>query len=286
MSKTYRKLYSYDINALYPTVMAQQLMPIGFPIIFEGNIRMFEPNAYGFFFCKITSPAFLEHPIMQRRIKTSDGIRTIAGLGTWIGWIFSEEMFNAMKFGYTFEIFKGYTFDKGNLFGGYVNKMFNLRQQFPKGHPMNDNAKLLNNSLYGKFGMKDEITRIEILNNVTDQDKLNISQILELHKSDILDLIEIDNYIMIIFKDITNLEYNDKLDLFHGTEVNVAIASAITAYARILMSQFKNNNDFKLFYTDTDSIVTNKPLPDSMVGNALGQVKLEHVISKAVFLAN
>lgn len=29
-------------------------------------------------------------------------------------------------------------------------------------------------------------------------------------------------------------------DLYNGTDVNIAIASAITAYARIHMSQFKN----------------------------------------------
>jgi hypothetical protein len=51
------------------------------------------------------------------------------------------------------------------------------------------------------------------------------------------------------------------------------------------MSQFKNDPNFKLYYSDTDSIVTNKPLPDNLVGSALGKVKLEHVITKAVFLA-
>ncbi|OAX30509.1 hypothetical protein K503DRAFT_675469, partial [Rhizopogon vinicolor AM-OR11-026] len=58
---------------------------------------------YGFFYCKISSPAKLNEPILQRRIKTSEGIRTIAGLGTWEGWIFSEEMkITAERFGYKF----------------------------------------------------------------------------------------------------------------------------------------------------------------------------------------
>jgi hypothetical protein len=67
--------------------------------------------------------------------------------------------------------------------------------------------------------------------------------------------------------------------------VNIAIASAITAYARIKMSYFKNNPNFKLFYSDTDNIVINKPLPPLMVADGLGLMKLEHVIEKAVFLA-
>ncbi len=79
------KLFAYDVNSLYPSVMANNPMPIGRPIAFIGDIRQIEPNAYGFFYCKITSPTYLEHPLIQRRIKTSDGMRTIAGLGQWTG---------------------------------------------------------------------------------------------------------------------------------------------------------------------------------------------------------
>jgi hypothetical protein len=68
-------------------------------------------------------------------------------------------------------------------------------------------------------------------------------------------------------------------------DTNIAIASAITSYARIHMSQFKNNPLFKLYYSDTDNIVINKPLPPELVGKELGLMKLEHVIKKAVFLA-
>jgi hypothetical protein len=281
----YETLYYYDVNGLYPTVMSQQYMPVGKPIVFEGEITKINPQAFGFFYCEITSPQYLDHPILQRRIKTSNGIRTIAGLGTWTDWIFSEEMYNAIKFGYTFKIIKGYEFIKGELFGDYVNKMYNLRQEYSKKHPMNLIAKLLNNSLYGKFGMKDEITKFEILDNVTPEDKAYIESIINLHKSDILDLIELDNYTMIIFKDIANISFNDKTEIYHGTEVNIAIASAITAYARVYMSQFKNNPLYKIYYSDTDSIVTNKPLSNDVIGVALGQVKLEHTIKKAVFLA-
>ena len=42
--------------------------------------------------------------------------------------------------------------------------------------------------------------------------------------------------------------------------INIEIASPITAYARIHMSQFKNNKKYKLFYSDTDSIYINKKL--------------------------
>src|ERR1700712_139109 len=196
----YQKLYCYDVNALYPTVMANMPMPIGLPQIFEGNISKYDPNPFGFFYCEITSPPYLEHPLLQRRIKTNDGVRTIAGLGSWIGWVFSEEMYNAMKFGYKFNIIKGYLFKKGNLFTDYVNKMYDLRLLYPKGHPMNQNAKLLNNSLYGKFGMKDVFTKIEILDNVTVEDREFISAKLDLYQHDVIDIVELEKHTLILVK--------------------------------------------------------------------------------------
>lgn len=277
------KLFCYDVNALYPSVMANTLMPVGKPIAFEGDIRLIEPSAFGFFFCKITSPEYLEHPILQRRIKTSDGVRTIAGLGSWVGWIYSPEMDNAIKHGYTFEILKGYQFDKANIFKEYVETMYNLRLQYPKGTPMNLIAKLLMNSLYGKFGMKLENTIIDIFNTSNKKDLQLFEELLDTHGTSIQDFIKIDNHYLIIRKN--NIKYEDDEDMYHGLDVNIAIASAITGGARMWMSLIKNNPDFNLFYSDTDSAVIDAPLPGFMVGSALGQFKLEYVTKKAVFIA-
>jgi hypothetical protein len=97
INNLFNKLYYYDVNSLYPSVMANTPMPIGKPVYFEGDIRKVDPEAYGFFYCKITSPDKLAHPILQRRIKTINGLRTIAGLGSWEGWFYSLELDNAVK---------------------------------------------------------------------------------------------------------------------------------------------------------------------------------------------
>jgi hypothetical protein len=34
-----KKVFCYDVNALYPSVMKDWAMPIGKPTLFEGNIR-------------------------------------------------------------------------------------------------------------------------------------------------------------------------------------------------------------------------------------------------------
>ena len=293
--KFFRELYYYDVNSLYPTVMASTPMPIGKPTYFEGDIRLIDPNVYGFFYCDIVSPEYLEHPLLLRRIKTSGGIRTIAGLGSWSGWICSSEMDNALKYGYKFTIIKGYQFETGDLFTGFITKMYKMRMAFDKSHPMNLISKLLMNSLYGKFGMKVEYTKlltftlnIDTSNNglsiKNDKSSKDLLDFLNNHRSSIHDIIRLDNKVFIV-KDIDNNLADDDDYAVEGSNVNIAIASGITAVARVYMSIFKNSSAFTLYYSDTDSIVIDKPLPNDLVGDKLGQLKLEYTIKKAVFLA-
>jgi len=279
------KLYYYDVNSLYPFVMAKFQMPIGKPISFEGDIRKYDINAYGFFYCKITSPSDLKHPLLQRRIKTSEGMRTIAGLGSWNGWVCSEEMDNAVKYGYTFEILHGYQFETGNIFENYVLKMYNLRQEYDKSNAMNLIAKLLMNSLYGKFGMKLDSTEIDMYDTSTEEGENTLRKMMDIWGETIEDYVKIDNHYLIIRNTRLSIKYNEKEDMYHGQDINIAIASAITAGARVHMSYFKNNPLFNLYYSDTDSAVTDSPIPAHMVGSGLGQMKLEHTINRAVFLA-
>lgn len=52
------------------------------------------------------------------------------------------------------------------------------------------------------------------------------------------------------------------------------------------MSQFKNNSDFNLYYTDTDSIYIDKPHQEDLVNEkVLGKMNLENVLTDAIFLA-
>ena len=77
----YHPLYYYDANSLYAFIMSTLYIPVGRPVAFEGNIRSIDKKAYGFFYCKIISPDYLEHPILQRKVQTKDGIRTVLVFG-------------------------------------------------------------------------------------------------------------------------------------------------------------------------------------------------------------
>jgi DNA polymerase type B, organellar and viral len=142
-------IHVYDVNSLYPYVMEEFPYPIGTPTYFEGNILKAEKNAFGFFYVNVQTPNDLPHPILQIHHKTEGGIRTVSPLGKFSGWFFSEELYNAQKFGYEFEILRGYLFEKEYIFKDYVNDIYSLRLNYPKSDPMNYTAKILLNSLYG-----------------------------------------------------------------------------------------------------------------------------------------
>lgn len=97
-------VYGYDVNSLYPFIMANFPMPVGNKTYFEGNIRKIDPNAFGFFYCKITTPSNLKHPVLQTHVQTKSGMRTVAALGKYEDLIFSPSMDNAIKLGYKFKI--------------------------------------------------------------------------------------------------------------------------------------------------------------------------------------
>jgi hypothetical protein len=51
------------------------------------------------------------------------------------------------------------------------------------------------------------------------------------------------------------------------------------------MSQFKNNPNINLYYSDTDSAYTDSDIDESLIDNkVLGKLKLEHICDKAIFL--
>jgi DNA polymerase type B, organellar and viral len=164
-----------------------------------------------------------------------------------------------------------------------------MKENSSKGSSRYSIAKLLLNSLYGRFGMSPNkpnhlILSYKINNNSKDSMYLN---------NDVLNVVpfgngnELFSYIPKINLDNNMLssEYEEGND---SLLINVGIAASITGYSRINMSMFKDNPLFKLYYSDTDSAFVNVSLEQifpNLVGNKLGQLKLEQEFLKAVFLA-
>ena len=136
-------------------------------------------------------------------------------------------------------------------------------------------AKLLLNSLYGRFGMRDEFSSFEIVHK-DDYIKYD-----ELYRDWITNFIDIGEQYIVETKNP-----NKYLDNSKEENINVIISAAITAYARIHMSKIKNNHNINLFYSDTDSAYIDGELDHNLVSNTeLGKFKLERVCEKAIFIA-
>lgn len=220
-----------DVNALYPSQMHSQKMPIGNPKYFIGDISKIniDLNKFGFFYCKIIAPDDIKHPILQTHVKINGGTRTMAPIGNWEDMLFSEELINAKKFGYKIEILWGYIFESDNIFEKYVEFLHDLRKTYDSSHPMNFIAKILLNSLYGRFGMDDNFLEVNIIH------KDYFSDFENRFLDNILSTEELGDYKLVTHKTIEENINNDEAT--HN--ISIGVAAAITAYARIHMSQLK-----------------------------------------------
>ena len=144
---------------------------------------------------------------------------------------------------------------------------------------MNLNAKLLLNSLYGRFGMSPNTDEHIILpSHLANQFILD-------DKYEIIDVIDFkNNQELISYKLIENPNEDKKLNQFKN--VSISIAAAVTSYGRIHMSQFKNNKSLgDILYTDTDCIAITGDMDPKYIGKGLGQMELEKQFIKVVYLA-
>jgi hypothetical protein len=269
-------LYCYDINSLYPYVMHKYEYPVGVAKYFSKPLGKFADlnNIFGIIQVHVTCPENMKMPILLHRYKdpVTNEVSTLCPTGKWTGWYFTEELKYAIKLGYKIEIIKGYHYDqKTKLFNKYVKDLYIMRSKYPKTDSRNLIAKLLLNSLYGRFGMSIYVMCHKLVSlcdfAITDS------------FDEVIDIGE--DHALIGINEVMNINNEGSM-----INTSVAIASAITAYARIHIHKFKLLAGEHLHYTDTDSIFTGKPLPKNMVGDKLGQMKLEYggVIDKAVFL--
>ena len=282
------KAYYYDMNSQYPFAMLNDL-PVGNPTLTnDTNLN----NYFGFVYGEITAPNYerLRIPYIQMRDEKTDIIS--CPRGSFSRMIFSEEMKEAIKDGYSIKVKYGYKFERGiNLFKNYVDTFYNIKKT--TNDPVEKAlSKLLLNSLYGKFGMKDIISNMKILskkeaNKITKN--YNYSIFAELGEDKVL-----VKYSSKLPEPLTSL-FKDKKDKLNeipisslsrkrGVPSAVHISAAISAYARMSINKFKNIPGNPCIYSDTDSVVLPKSLPLNFIGKELGQMKLEHQIEKGIFI--
>ena len=218
--------------------------------------------------------------------------------GQWSGSYFSEQLKFASLNGYDMFVHKGYTFDKQlNVFDSYVEYFYNIKSTRNSKVEKAISKSLLNN-LLGRFGLDINKSKTELVDMDSYNEIVQTKSINSVTHIDDKVLINYNNKVSNIICKQLNVDYrNTIINNFKNnnesektfTDVSIAIASAVTSYARINISKTKLDilkKGGKLFYSDTDSIVTNIPLDDRLIGNALGQYKLEYTIQKAYLISS
>ncbi len=281
--------YHYDVNSLYPFIMKSYPMPID---IGEWTDKIDIENFFGFIKVEVTSPENIRIPFLSYY---DEQMGLISPIGTWTEVYFSEEIKYALTLGYKFKYIHGISYKKSILFDKFIDSLYTLRLNYPKQNPLNFIAKLLMNSLYGRFGMRNEMLKSKIIDNKEITKYISIYDVSSIttftHKSLVsfnenpvlnklnklleLNMINIEDYYKLSKKPSSLNESSA-----------VQIAAAITAYSRIYIDRFKRDTHLDVYYSDTDSIFCKNPLPISSISDTeLGKFKLESKVKEGLFLS-
>lgn len=267
--------FHYDVNSLYPAVMEMYEFPIGFPEVHNSDLWSiwdswrFTGRGAGMIFAKVEIPDTFIPPLpIRHRFKTGQGEKLIFPTGKVQGTWTLHELHNAMKHGVKLIEIEQIIYWKKTapIFKGYVEHFKDMKMN-SKGAKRSF-AKLMQNSLYGKFGMRRERVcyyPVEMKEELYNQ-KIPYLEIIHPQTG------------------ITFLEAMAEVEVDY---IQPHISAYVTSYARILLfnALVEQEKNGAVYYCDTDSIAGKKEFPLDLVDDKVyGKWKLETVIDKAVFI--
>lgn len=277
------KSYYYAVNSLYPYIMKTAAMPVGKPI-YCGKEYFESPNFnitdfYGFMDVHITIPEGASPfglPVLPYKFEPIDlevdiyrsgdneNSNIFYAEGSFRGTYFSEEIKYALTQGYKIEkIHEGIRFERMEiLFDGFVDTIYKKRVS-PSYSFESSFWKNILNSLAGRFAFIVKKTVRHFLPPKEGEEEY-------IHGGPD-DPAFINTYLEFIC-------------------YNVAISSAISAYARIFMHTCiirSINNYNNLLYMETDGIFVSEPLPPHLVTTSkeIGKFRLISENTEAIFIS-
>lgn len=293
-------LYYYDVNSLYPYAALNHM--IGNLCTYietygeNESLDIQKDKLFGFFYCDVKTTKDDYIGLLPHRHL---GLLTYP-LGEFSGWWFSPHIEFAQKHGYKFKIRKGYKFNRVcNVFKDYVQTIYKEKEESSGAKRLI--AKFLLNALSGRFGMHIDKKLTSLIDN-------NNTYIDIISKYPVYDDKFISNELYLVThghkvsKAICEQHGVDYIDVLNNKgrssnqedfnivrNVSVGVSAAVTAYSSIFMLIIKKyilDLGGKIYYTDTDSIVTDIPLPEEYIGKGLGKLKLEHKILRGYFISS
>jgi hypothetical protein len=245
--KLYKNVKTYDINSSYPYVMRAYGVPYGS----YTQVNYLDQEHPGIYRVVVSSPKDVSFPILPKRDQKGKTANIIWPRGKFETTVTNMEINFALEHGYKLhEIKEGVIYNETIYpFGDLVTFCEETRKEY-RGTPFEQVVKLIQNSVYGKFGTRKE--RCKIFVPKDDEDYMGATQ------------------------------WGDNEKLWIKKEIDHDILSLpqwavfITAHARIhLLKTIYALGVENVIYCDTDSITTSATLPAELVGEAYGQFKLE-----------
>lgn len=272
-----KNLWYYDVNSMYSAQMLKDM---------PGKVirTTYDPSEidlstfFGFILVEVHCTKAVKVPVLPFR---SEKGTVIYPRGVWTGVYFSELLKEVIKQGYIIKPIKGTEFTREKLFTEYVEHFYDIKKNADG--PSRFMAKMLLNQLYGYFGRKKEV----IITENVDRDGLTrllstryVSNYLKINDNLFVVLME-GNLNSDNIKRLPELpDIDNYVNIQKAIKSHVGIAAAVTAYGQAEMIKYKTIPGNEVYYSDTDSVILSKELPDNMVGEGIGQLKNELIGKK------
>lgn len=280
-----------DVSSMYPTVQKFDLLPYGKPIEFSGSLEDVNNDEIGFIDCRVICPHMHIPLLMIHDAKTD---KLIAPTGSFRGTWTTHELIKAVSLGYKItKKYKGYKFKAvRGMFSSYVDKYYKGKTDAKENNNQGKAAlcKLMLNSLWGKFAQKNNLDKNDYITNPTKWFEIVDDESREIKTFESTP----DGNLFVRWKWDQDDMWETSNNMSFNTR-NIALASAITACARLRLYEVMEDKGTDICYVDTDSCiyvdtsdtsetVETRSVSDTPVSNAvkLGDWELEAEITEFV----
>lgn len=258
------EIYYLDVNSMYPYIMSQCELPTKIHHCEESiSIRALK-KLMKTYFC-----------IAQVSIKTTRNYyplryekKLVFPVGKFVTFLCQPELELGVDQHDVIHCYNVVCYEKSVIFQEFVDYFYELRQKYKNSSNkvFDYITKTMMNSLYGKFGQRnDKIWIEEYVDNIEYSGTY---------------IIDIDTHEHWIDTRIGTKHIIKQENMEDARECFVGISSGVTSYARILLLKYMRIAGLQnTYYTDTDSLMVNRQgfnnLADYISPSELGMLKLE-----------
>lgn len=262
--------YKLDVNSMYPFVMKEKLYPYEFIAYSEdipmSKLRQLLRNYYVIGEVEL----YTQDPVYAYK----DTHKLIFPIGEYTTVLHNPELTYALDNDHIRRVKRVAIYKAGDIFSQYIDFFYTMKVEAEEHHNpvIRHQAKIMMNSLYGKFGQLNVVSKI--VENMTGVKYGRITG----YSETLGKRVEIN-----CLGDDMEVSYRDG----EATYSFPAIAGAVTAYARMYLYHLMTTAGLSnVYYVDTDSLVVNdqgmealKPYLDNI---KLGMLKVEDISNEMI----